>query len=45
MFKTTRKAAAFNIAFAAIAAGSVGFAPGVFAQDDEIEELVSRAHA
>ena len=40
MFKTTRKAAAFNIAFAAIAAGSVGFAPGVFAQDDEIEELV-----
>ena len=40
MFKLNRKASAFSVAFAAIAAGSTGFAPSAFAQDDEIEELV-----
>ena len=40
MFKLNRKASAFSVAFAAIAAGSAGFAPSAFAQDDEIEELV-----
>jgi len=40
MFKLNRKASAFNVAFLAIAAGSAGLAPGAFAQDDEIEELV-----
>ena len=40
MFKLNRKASAFSVAFAAIAAGSAGFAPSAFAQDDSIEEVV-----
>jgi O-acetyl-ADP-ribose deacetylase (regulator of RNase III) len=40
MFKLNRKASAFSVAFAAVAAGSAGFAPSAFAQDDSIEEVV-----
>ena len=41
MFKTTKKAAAFKLAFAAIAGtSSVVIAPSAFAQDDAIEEVV-----
>ena len=41
MFKLNRKAHAFSVAFAAIAAGSASFAPNVFAQDDQmVEEVV-----
>ena len=41
MFKLNRKAHAFSVAFAAIAAGSTSFAPAVFAQDDQmVEEVV-----
>jgi len=41
MFKMTRKASAFRLAFAAVAGlSSVSIAPSVFAQDSEIEEVV-----
>ena len=41
MFKLNRKASAFSVAFAAIAAGSASFAPNVLAQDDQmVEEVV-----
>ena len=41
MFKLNRKASAFSVAFAAIAAGSASFAPTVFAQDEQmVEEVV-----
>jgi len=42
MFKLNRKAHAFSVAFAAIAGtGSVGIAPNVFAQDEQmVEEVV-----
>lgn len=40
MFKLNRKASAFSVAFAAIAAGTIGTAPTAFAQDGEIEEVV-----
>jgi iron complex outermembrane recepter protein len=41
MFKLNRKASAFSVAFAAIAAGSASFAPSVFAQDEQmVEEVV-----
>jgi len=41
MFKLNRKASAFKLAFAAIAAaGTAGFAPSLLAQDTEIEEVV-----
>ena len=42
MFKLNRKASAFSMAFAAIAAaGSFSIAPSVFAQDEQlIEEVI-----